>query len=320
MKFTTILCLLHDDMEVVAMTNGCTTDLFPIWTNVNQGCIIIPTLFLIYLSAMLHLTTDKLPAQMELACRTSGKLFNLHHLQAKTKVTPASVIELQHTESMGLILYIYKLKVFHQLGLALWSELPIIKVQGEALENIDHFQYLGSVLLAKADIDKEVLQCASTAFSRLRKRLFENNNIRSDMKIMVYRTVVVPTLLYDSVTWAIYSRHVKALKHYHYRCLRQILRICWEERRINTSTRPTPEALTILDWLRWAGHIICITDTRLPEQVLYLQLRNSRQGPAGQRKCFSDTLKASLAKCSIPTDTQESLAQDHPKWRRSIQE
>eukprot|EP00061_Rhincodon_typus_P011346 g36285.t1 len=41
---------------------------------------------------MLHFTADKLPAGMELTYRTSGKLFNLHHLQAKTKVTPTSII------------------------------------------------------------------------------------------------------------------------------------------------------------------------------------------------------------------------------------
>eukprot|EP00061_Rhincodon_typus_P002798 g18492.t1 len=66
-----------------------------------------------------------------------------------------------------------------------------------------HFQNLKSVLLAKAPIDEEIqhcLQSASAAFDRLRKRVFENNNITSDTKLMVYRAVVVPTLLYGSET------------------------------------------------------------------------------------------------------------------------
>eukprot|EP00061_Rhincodon_typus_P002566 g17901.t1 len=45
-----------------------------------------------------------------------------------------------------------------------------------------------------------------------------------------------------------------------------------------------------------------------------------RQAPGGQRKRFRDTLKASLVKCDIPTDTWQSLAQDDLKWRRSIRE
>eukprot|EP00061_Rhincodon_typus_P012848 g38847.t1 len=59
MKFITILRLLHDDMEVMIMTNDSTTDPFPIQTSVKQGCIITPTLFLIYLIATLQLATDK---------------------------------------------------------------------------------------------------------------------------------------------------------------------------------------------------------------------------------------------------------------------
>eukprot|EP00061_Rhincodon_typus_P018569 g47790.t1 len=60
--------------------------------------------------------------------------------------------------------------------------------------------------------------------------------------------------------------------------------------------------------------------TRLPTQILYSQLRNSRQGPGGHRKHFNDTLKASLVKCSIPTDSWESLAVDPPEWRRNLWE
>eukprot|EP00061_Rhincodon_typus_P005939 g26056.t1 len=70
------------------------------------------------------------------------------------------------------------------------------------------------------------------------------------------------------------------------------------------------EALTILDRLRWAGYVVCMTNMRLPKQALYSQLQNGRQAPGGHRKRFSDTLKASLGKCCNPTDTWEPLTQD----------
>eukprot|EP00061_Rhincodon_typus_P002835 g18598.t1 len=71
------------------------------------------------------------------------------------------------------------------------------------------------------------------------------------------------------------------------------------------------EALTTLQ-LCWTGHGIRMTDARIPKPVLCSQLQNGRRAPGGQRKCFSDTFKASLAKCSIPIDAWESLAQDSP--------
>eukprot|EP00061_Rhincodon_typus_P003575 g20426.t1 len=94
-KFVTIFCLLHSDIEVMVITNGFTTDTFPIWTSVKQGCIITPTLVFIYLAAMLHLTTNKLLAGVELTDRICGKLFNFRHLQAKTKVTLTRIIQQQ---------------------------------------------------------------------------------------------------------------------------------------------------------------------------------------------------------------------------------
>eukprot|EP00061_Rhincodon_typus_P015469 g43160.t1 len=95
MKFVTILRLLHDDMEVMVMTNGFTTDPFPFRAGIKQGCIITPILLSMCLAAMLHLTADKLPTGMELIYRTCGKLFNLRHFQAKTTDNPISVIKLQ---------------------------------------------------------------------------------------------------------------------------------------------------------------------------------------------------------------------------------
>eukprot|EP00061_Rhincodon_typus_P013874 g40512.t1 len=63
-----------------------------------------------------------------------------------------------------------------------------------------------------------------------------------------------------------------------------------------------------------------MTNTRVLKQVLYSQLRNSRQAPGGQRKQFRDTFKASLVNCGITTGTEESLAHGRPKLRRSMRE
>eukprot|EP00061_Rhincodon_typus_P004039 g21610.t1 len=59
-------------------------------------------------------------------------------------------------------------------------------IMTQASENIDHFQYLRSVLLAKAAIDEEIhhcLQYASTAFGHLKKRVLKDN-IRADTEFM----------------------------------------------------------------------------------------------------------------------------------------
>eukprot|EP00061_Rhincodon_typus_P010458 g34769.t1 len=89
-------------MEVMVKTVKSTNEPFPIGASVKLGCIIAPTLFSIYLAAMLHLTIDKLPAGVELTYRTCRKLFNICQLQAKTKVIPTSHIELQYADDVCL--------------------------------------------------------------------------------------------------------------------------------------------------------------------------------------------------------------------------
>ena len=36
-----------------------------------------------------------------------------------------------------------------------------------------------------------------------------------DTKLKVYRSVVLPTLLYACETWTVYQRHAKRLNHFH---------------------------------------------------------------------------------------------------------
>ena len=68
-------------------------------------------------------------------------------------------------------------------------------------------------------------KCAGSAFGRLRERVLQERDIRTDTKMMVYKAVVIPTLLYASETWTPYHHHLKTLEKFHQRCLRSILKI-----------------------------------------------------------------------------------------------
>eukprot|EP00061_Rhincodon_typus_P007506 g29269.t1 len=183
-------------MEIIVMTNGTTTNPFPICTGGKQGCIIAQTLFSIYLAAMLHFAVEMLPTGVELAYRTCGKLFNLCRLQAKAKVTPTIVIELQcaedaciHANSKDKLQTIGSIltEAYKNMGLTLniasqrsptnlaWYCGANSNHQGplRALENVGQFQYLRGVLWTKADIA-----------GHQRKRVFKDSNIRSDTKLM----------------------------------------------------------------------------------------------------------------------------------------
>ena len=197
-----------------------------------------------------------------------GKLFNLSRLKARTKTSQISVVELQYADDnaivatnesdlqtsvtafadayrrMGLTVNIKKTQVLYQNSPNQHPvDQPRIVISGETLECVDNFAYLGSHLSSNATIDSEVkfrIRMATAAFGKLRKRVFSNSNIRASTKIMMYRAVVITTLLYASETWTIYRRHIRDLEAFNQRSLRVILNIKWQDFRTNISVLQQP--------------------------------------------------------------------------------
>lgn len=162
------------------------------------------------------------------------------------------------------------------------------------------------------------------SISRLRKRAFENRNLQARTKILVYKAVVLPTLLYGSEAWTTYSRHLNALEGYHQRCLKKILRISWEDRRTNSSVLeetdiPTITATVAQNQLRSTGHVLRMPDSRLPKQVLYSQLVEGKRAPGGQKKRYKDNIKTNL-KCHIDLKAWEDMATNRATWRNTVRE
>ncbi|XP_060133875.1 uncharacterized protein LOC132592550 [Zootoca vivipara] len=323
-KFVNIIRLLHDNMTAtIADNNGSQSEPFTVGPAVKQGCVIAPTLFIIFIAMILHLVEGKLPTGVEIIYRTDGKLFNLSRLKAKSKVTVTSVIELQYAddnivcarseddlqtilnifaeayEKLGLSLNIKKTKVLHQQVQNNPSAVPQIQLSGVTVENVDHFSYLGSYLSTRANIDAKIqhrLSSVSAVFSRLKCRVFEDRDIRRETEMLVYKAIVLPTLLYACGTWTTYKRHLQLLERFHQRCLQIFLHITWEDRQTNISVLEeakitSVEAMILQHQLCWTGHVVRMPDDHLPKQLLYSKLKNGKRNAGGQQKRFKNCLK-----------------------------
>ena len=184
-----------------------------------------------------------------------GKLFNQRRLQAKSKVQTEVLDEFLYADDMAkgapieekmqkgmdqvsdscdsydLTISIKKTEVVHQP--APGKPYKDITVKGQWLQVVDKYTYLGSTLSRVLHIDDEVnarIAKASAAFGQLRWSIWDQSGIRLDTKLEVYRSVVLPTLLYACETWTVYRWHVKRLNHFHTSCLRKLLKIKWQDR------------------------------------------------------------------------------------------
>ena len=184
----------------------------------------------------------------------------------------------------------------------------------------------GSVISQNANIDNEVvarLAKASSTFGRLHDKVWNRKGISLQTKLKVYKAVVIPTLLYGSESWTVYSRHARKLNHVHTICLRKLMKIKWQDKIPDTvvlakANLPSIYSMLIKSQLRWAGHVVRLPDFRLPKQLLYGELAHGKRSQGGQKKLFKDSLKSSLKAFNIDWKSWEEQAGNRSQWRSTV--
>ena len=81
----------HTNMKGTVQFNGSSCRPFDIRSDVKQGCVLAPTLFGMFFALLLRHASDTASEGICLWTRSYGRLFNLGHLRAKTKVREASI-------------------------------------------------------------------------------------------------------------------------------------------------------------------------------------------------------------------------------------
>lgn len=104
-----------------------------------------------------------------------------------------------------------------------------------------------------------------------------------------------------------------------------LLRIKWQDRIPDTEILSHAEMTSIPTLLmeaqlRWVGHVTRVPATCLPKQIYFRDMKNGKRAQGGPKKCFKDTLKASLKSFNIELSKWERLAQDSPTKRNLIQD
>ena len=161
----------------------------------------------------------------------------------------------------------YKTTVLFQPAQPLTAIAPNIDIEGTTLENVDHFAYL--------DVEiQHRIRCACFSYGRLKDRVFSERGFRTATKILVYKAVILTTLLYGCETWVAYRRHVKVLEQFQQRigayC---IIGVHWQDRITNArileqADTTSIEAHIVRSQLSRAGHVRLMPDTRVPKQLM----------------------------------------------------
>ena len=86
---------------------------------------------------------------------------------------------------------------------------------GDVIVVADDFQYLGSIRENNGDMETELrarIGKATRAFCSVKMIIWERKEISKSLKVNLFKSVVMSSLLYGCETWAITSEHTQHYK------------------------------------------------------------------------------------------------------------
>ena len=174
-----------------------------------------------------------------------------------------------------------------------------IKVNGQKLETVTSFKYLGSVIIdegSKPEILSRIAQ-TTAALTRLKPVLFDTS-ISLSSRIRLMRSLVTSILLYACESWTLTTELQRRIQAMEMRCYRKILHISYKDHvtneevcaKIQQAIGPHKDLLTIIKRrkLQWCCHVS--RSSGLAKTILQGTVKGGRR-QGRQRKRWEDNIR-----------------------------
>ncbi|KAJ4446083.1 hypothetical protein ANN_12775 [Periplaneta americana] len=157
------------------------------------------------------------------------------------------------------------------------------------------------------------------------EKLLSSSLLSKNLKVRIYKTVILPVLLYGCETWTLTLREEHRFRVFENKVLRKIFgakrdEVTGEWRKLhNTELHAlysSPDIIRNIKSrrLRWAGHVARMGESRNAYRVLVG--RPEGKGPLGRpRRRWEDNIKMDLREVGYDDRGWINLAQDRDRWR-----
>ena len=102
-RFINIIEALHTGMQANVAMNCSVSGDFDVSNEVKQGCVLAPTLFSLYMSAMLEVAFNDIQEGVYIRSRKEADLFNVAHFKSKSKSVSKVMRELPFADDSALV-------------------------------------------------------------------------------------------------------------------------------------------------------------------------------------------------------------------------
>ena len=180
-------------------------------------------------------------------------------------------------ENVGLKLNIQKTKIMASGPIASWE------IDGERVETVSDFIFLGSKITADGDCSHEIKRCLLLGRKVMTNldSIFKSRDITLPTKVCLVQAMVFPVVMYGYESWTIKKAERRRIHAFELWCWRKLLQVPWTARRSNQSILKeiileySLEGLRLKLKLQYFGHLMRRADSF--EKTLMLGKIESRR-------------------------------------------
>ena len=135
------------------------------------------------------------------------------------------------SEKVGFKLNIQKTKIMASAPITSWQ------IDGETVETVSDFIFLGSRITADGDCSHEIKRCLllGRKFMANLGSILKSRDITLSTKVCLVKAMVFPVIMYGCASWTIKKAECQTIDAFELCCWRRLLRVPWTAGRSNQS-------------------------------------------------------------------------------------
>ena len=325
---------LYGDSKACVRVGGEVSEWFSVRMGLRQGCVMSPWLFNLFIDGVVREVNARVLGRGLKLVDGEDRMWELCQLLfADDAVFVADSEEKLRrlVEEFGRVCERRKLRVNVGKSKVMkctrdgeGDRLNVV-LNGEVLEEVNQFKYLGSIVAADGGVEADVCNRINEGCKMFgsMKCLMKNRGLGMNVKKILYERVVVPTVTYGSELWGLKVRERQKLNVFEMGCLRSMYGVTRMDRIRNEVVRQGTgveiELANRVDRnvLRWFGHVERMDNGTLLKRVLSTKVveRGARGRP---RLGWMDGVKRALRERGINVTEAKERARNRNEWREIV--